>query len=174
MCHLTTAPAGLLPETQLPDSERLCLLFLAGGGNGGSIAAGPIKPSGTEPYSHFGDLGVISSQQLVGFDSALLQLGNVMEASLRSCSGLIERFHHSLFLYVLTGLDNYVSVERYIGPLVAFICVLVLQVSFLQWCVCVRVWGGLAALFCVWLCFSVCYCCRLVSRGYIYGEICRV
>mgnify|MGYP001807972456 FL=1 len=51
-----------------------------------------------------------------------------MEASLRSCSVLIERFHHSLFLYVLTGLGHYVSVERYIGPLVALIAVLVLQV----------------------------------------------
>jgi hypothetical protein len=45
-----------------------------------------------------------------------------------SCSVLIERFHHSLFLYVLTGLNHYVSVERYIGPLVALIGVMVLQV----------------------------------------------
>jgi hypothetical protein len=74
----------------------------------------------------------VASSQLVGFESALLQLGNMLEASLRSCSVLIERFHHSLFLYVLTELNSYVSVERYIGPLVALICVLVLQVR----------WGG--------------------------------
>jgi hypothetical protein len=101
----------------------------AGGGNTGSIAPHPIQPtSDGGPYSHLGDLGPVASSQLVGFESALLQLGNVLEASLRSCSVLIERFHHSLFLYVLTGLNAYVSVERYIGPLVALICVLALQV----------------------------------------------
>lgn len=101
----------------------------AGGGNTGSMSPQPVQPSAdVGPYSHLGDLGPVASSQLVGFESALLQLGNVLEASLRSCSVLIERFHHSLFLYVLTGLNAYVSVERYIGPLVALICVLVLQV----------------------------------------------
>jgi hypothetical protein len=95
--------------------------------------APPGSRSSPSPYSHLGDLGPLSSSQLVGFDGALLQLANVLEASLRSCSVLIERFHHSLFLYVLTGLDGYVSVERYIGPLVALICVLVLQVRGLFW-----------------------------------------
>ena len=77
----------------------------------------------------FNQLGPAAVQTLVGFDPALHQLGNVMEASLRSCSVLIERFHHSLFLYVLTDLNSYVSVERYIVPLVVLICVLVLQVG---------------------------------------------
>eukprot|EP00775_Hariotina_reticulata_P006403 gene6403-6634_t len=66
---------------------------------------------------------------VIGFDPALTQLCDVLELVLRSCSVLIERFHHSLFLYVLTGLDKYVSVERYIGPLVALIAVLLLQAA---------------------------------------------
>lgn len=66
--------------------------------------------------------------RILGFDEGLMQLGDVLELTLRSCSVLIERFHHSLFLYVLTGLDHYVSVERYIGPLVALIIVLAVQV----------------------------------------------
>ncbi|KAF8067126.1 Gpaa1 [Scenedesmus sp. PABB004] len=60
-------------------------------------------------------------------DEALAQLGDVAELVLRSCSCLIERFHHSLFLYALTGLEAYVSVERYVAPLAALILVLPLQ-----------------------------------------------
>jgi len=107
-----------------------------GAGNAASIAATAATTAAMAGgmidaaawYSEHGQLGEVSSQSLVGFEPALIQLGNVMEVSLRSCSVLIERFHHSLFLYVLTGLNSYVSVERYIGPLVALICVLVLQV----------------------------------------------
>eukprot|EP00879_Flechtneria_rotunda_P032149 GHRR01035308.1.p1 GENE.GHRR01035308.1~~GHRR01035308.1.p1 ORF type:complete len:582 (+),score=254.23 GHRR01035308.1:441-2186(+) len=66
-------------------------------------------------------------QQVLGFDQALMQLGEVLELILRSCNVLIERFHHSLFLYVLTGLNEYVSVERYIGPVVVLIGALLLQ-----------------------------------------------
>lgn len=125
------------PPNPTPASPRTtyipCRHTHAGGGNAGSMAAPTGSSSSSSnisvsPYSHLDNLGPLSSGQLVGFDGALLQLSNVLEASLRSCSVLIERFHHSLFLYVLTGLNVYVSVERYIGPLVALICVLVLQV----------------------------------------------
>jgi hypothetical protein len=39
------------------------------------------------------------------------QLGGVA-AQLRSCSVFEHLQHHSLFLYVLTGMNMYVSVER--------------------------------------------------------------
>lgn len=71
----------------------------------------------------------VEFDKILTFDAGMMQLGDVLELTLRSCSVLIERFHHSLFLYVLTGLDHYVSVERYIGPLVALITVLVVQVG---------------------------------------------
>jgi hypothetical protein len=79
-------------------------------------ATGAGSPTGGQP------------QDVISFDEAQAQLCDVLELVLRSCNVLIERFHHSLFLYVLTGLDKYVSVERYIGPLVALIAVLLLQV----------------------------------------------
>jgi hypothetical protein len=72
--------------------------------------------------------GVSAPQGVLGSDQLLTQLCDAVELLLRSCSVLVERFHHSMFLYVLTDLEHYVSVERYIVPLVALICVLVLQV----------------------------------------------
>jgi hypothetical protein len=78
--------------------------------------------------------GVARPQAVLGSDELLTQLCDAVELLLRSCSVLVERFHHSLFLYVLTDLEHYVSVERYIVPLVALICVLALQVR--------CAWGG--------------------------------
>ncbi|KAF6257683.1 hypothetical protein COO60DRAFT_1701734 [Scenedesmus sp. NREL 46B-D3] len=72
--------------------------------------------------------GLVVGPAVLGGDALLGQLCDAVELLLRSCSGLVERFHHSLFLYVLTDLEHYVSVERYIVPLVALICVLALQV----------------------------------------------
>jgi Gaa1-like, GPI transamidase component len=60
-------------------------------------------------------------------DALLAGLAECLELALRSCSGLVERFHHSLFLYALTGPDSYVSVERYICPVVLLIAALALR-----------------------------------------------
>ena len=60
--------------------------------------------------------------------AAVVQLGEVLENAMRSCSVLIERFHHSYFLYLLTGPQHFVTVERYIVPLVLLIGALVVQV----------------------------------------------
>ena len=45
-----------------------------------------------------------------------------------SLNNLIERFHHSYFLYLQTGQDTFVTVEMYIISVVAFLLGLVLQV----------------------------------------------
>jgi glycosylphosphatidylinositol transamidase len=68
--------------------------------------------------------------------TALTQLGEVLENAIRSCSVLIERFHHSYFLYLLTGPHHFVTVERYIVPLVLLIGAMVVQVR------CAAVWLG--------------------------------
>jgi hypothetical protein len=86
-------------------------------------ATGNIKRSSNTSSS-----AALRPQAVLGSDELLSQLADAVELLLRSCSVLIERFHHSLFLYVLTDLEHYVSVERYIVPLVALICVLALQV----------------------------------------------
>jgi hypothetical protein len=98
------------------------------------FVAGPVGFTGaTGNNKHSSGLasssgGVSRPQGVLGSDELLTQLCDAVELLLRSCSVLVERFHHSLFLYVLTGLEHYVSVERYIVPLVALICVLALQV----------------------------------------------
>lgn len=100
-----------------------------------------------------------SLEDLLGFDAALLQLCDVVELLLRSCSVLIERFHHSLFLYMLTGLDSYVSVERYIGPLAALIGMLAVQVR------------AAAVLCCVWgVSFEGCKKadCGVISKPWLW------
>ncbi|EFJ40059.1 hypothetical protein VOLCADRAFT_120064 [Volvox carteri f. nagariensis] len=52
-----------------------------------------------------------------------------LELVLRSLNNLVERVHHSSFLYVLTSLDRYVSVERYVGSAVVLTAVLQLQAA---------------------------------------------
>lgn len=51
------------------------------------------------------------------------------ELSLRSLNNMIERFHHSFFMYVLPSLDSFVSIERYIVPVAALIAVVALQAA---------------------------------------------
>jgi len=46
----------------------------------------------------------------------------------RSLNNLDERFHHSYFLYLLTGPESFVTVEIYIVPLVALIAALMVKV----------------------------------------------
>jgi hypothetical protein len=53
----------------------------------------------------------------------------VLQLSVRSLNNLDERFHHSYFLYLLTSLANFVTVEMYIIPLVLLISALLLKVS---------------------------------------------
>ncbi|GBF97123.1 glycosylphosphatidylinositol anchor attachment [Raphidocelis subcapitata] len=64
--------------------------------------------------------------------SARAQLAEALELAVRSCSGLIEKFHHSFFLYVLVGTRHFVSVEQYIGVVVAPLLALVLQAARLK------------------------------------------
>ena len=47
----------------------------------------------------------------------------------RSLNNLVERFHHSYFLYLQTGPVTFVTVEMYIISVVAFLLGLVLQVG---------------------------------------------
>ncbi|KXZ44638.1 hypothetical protein GPECTOR_64g132 [Gonium pectorale] len=62
-------------------------------------------------------------------------LASASELALRSLNNLVERMHHSPFLYVLTGVDGFVSVERYVGPAAAAAVVLVLQAAWSMRCV---------------------------------------
>ena len=52
-----------------------------------------------------------------------------MQLIVRSLNNLDERFHHSYFLYLLTSLEGFVTVEMYIIPLVALIAAIVLKVG---------------------------------------------
>jgi hypothetical protein len=52
-----------------------------------------------------------------------------LQLSLRSLNNLDERFHHSYFLYLLTSLEHFVTVEMYIIPLVLLIAALLLKVG---------------------------------------------
>lgn len=61
--------------------------------------------------------------------TARAQLAEALELTARSCSVLIEKFHHSFFLYVLVSARTFLSVDQYIGVVAALILVLVLQVS---------------------------------------------
>jgi hypothetical protein len=61
--------------------------------------------------------------------AARAQLAEALELAVRSCSVLIEKFHHSFFLYVLVSTRTFLSVDQYIGVVVAPILVLVLQVG---------------------------------------------
>lgn len=96
------------------------------------FVAGPVGftgATGNAKRSVVSSSSGVRPQAVLGSDELLAQLCDAVELLLRSCSGLVERFHHSLFLYVLTDLEHYVSVERYIGPLAALVCVLALQVG---------------------------------------------
>lgn len=96
------------------------------------FVAGPVGftgATGNAKRSVVSSSSGVRPQAVLGSDELLAQLCDAVELLLRSCSGLVERFHHSLFLYVLTDLEHYVSVERYIGPLAALVCVLALQVA---------------------------------------------
>jgi hypothetical protein len=53
----------------------------------------------------------------------------VLELSLRSCNVLIEKFHHSLFLYLQSSPDHYVSLDMYIVAPVALLAALLLQAA---------------------------------------------
>jgi len=54
----------------------------------------------------------------------------VLELTYRSLSGLLERFHHSYFLYILLSPDRFATVEVYLVPVVCFLLALALQVIF--------------------------------------------
>lgn len=51
-----------------------------------------------------------------------------LQTVVRCLNNLDERFHHSYFLYLLTGPNTFVTVEVYIVPLVALIAALLVKV----------------------------------------------
>jgi hypothetical protein len=53
----------------------------------------------------------------------------VLELSLRSCNVLIEKFHHSLFLYLQSSPEHYVSIDMYVIAPVALLAALLLQAA---------------------------------------------
>ncbi|KAI8463809.1 MAG: hypothetical protein J3K34DRAFT_494099 [Monoraphidium minutum] len=57
------------------------------------------------------------------------QLAEALELAVRSCAVLIEKFHHSFFLYVLVSARTFLSVDQYIGCVAALILVLALQAA---------------------------------------------
>ncbi|GLI60072.1 hypothetical protein VaNZ11_002103 [Volvox africanus] len=70
--------------------------------------------------------GRVDEQQL---HHRALILSSSLELTLRSLNNLVERVHHSSFLYVLTDHDRYVSVERYVLPAVALAVAIQLQAA---------------------------------------------
>eukprot|EP00201_Polytomella_parva_P024603 CAMPEP_0175045882 /NCGR_PEP_ID=MMETSP0052_2-20121109/4705_1 /TAXON_ID=51329 ORGANISM="Polytomella parva, Strain SAG 63-3" /NCGR_SAMPLE_ID=MMETSP0052_2 /ASSEMBLY_ACC=CAM_ASM_000194 /LENGTH=475 /DNA_ID=CAMNT_0016309533 /DNA_START=449 /DNA_END=1874 /DNA_ORIENTATION=+ len=59
--------------------------------------------------------------------SIMIPLIETLELAFRSLNNLVERFHHSFFLYLLSDEYNFVSIERYIEPAVFCIIALVVQ-----------------------------------------------
>lgn len=64
----------------------------------------------------------------------IVRLAPVLELTYRSLNGLLERFHHSYFLYVLLSPDRFLTVEVYLVPVVAMLVALALQVKCLANC----------------------------------------
>ena len=58
----------------------------------------------------------------------LTRLAPVLELTWRSLNGLLERFHHSYFLYLLVSPDAFVTVEAYLAPVICFLLALAVQV----------------------------------------------
>ncbi|GFR40399.1 hypothetical protein Agub_g951, partial [Astrephomene gubernaculifera] len=73
--------------------------------------------------------GAPSSPASASLESSALSLAASLELVLRSLNNLVERVHHSPFLYLLTGRERFVSVERYVGPAVALAAGVQLQVG---------------------------------------------
>ncbi|KAK9805223.1 hypothetical protein WJX72_007042 [[Myrmecia] bisecta] len=59
----------------------------------------------------------------------LARLATLLELALRSCNNLLERLHHSVLLYLQVSPHAFVSVQAYIGPLVALLLILPLQAA---------------------------------------------
>lgn len=59
----------------------------------------------------------------------IARLAPALELTCRSLNGLLERFHHSYFLYVLLSPDRFLTVEVYLVPVVAMLLALALQVT---------------------------------------------
>lgn len=52
----------------------------------------------------------------------------VLELTWRSLNALLERLHHSYFLFVPLSPDRFMTVEVYLGPAVLLLLALALQV----------------------------------------------
>ncbi len=70
----------------------------------------------------------VAGAEAVDARAAQRQLGDLLELSVRSCNALIEKFHHSFFLYLQSGTESFVTIEQYITPLAAMVLSLLLQV----------------------------------------------
>jgi Gaa1-like, GPI transamidase component len=58
---------------------------------------------------------------------ALMRLGIVLEAALRSLSGLHEALHHATAMYALVSPDEFVSAALFYAPIAALLVALALQ-----------------------------------------------
>ncbi|KAG2436661.1 hypothetical protein HXX76_006189 [Chlamydomonas incerta] len=70
-----------------------------------------------------------AASSAAALEERALSLASGLELTLRSLNNLVERVHHSSFLYLLAGLDRYVSVERYVGPAAALALAVQLQAA---------------------------------------------
>ena len=61
-------------------------------------------------------------------DFIIIRLAPVLELTWRSLNALLERLHHSYFLYVPLSPDRFVTVEMYLVPAILLLLALALQV----------------------------------------------
>ncbi|KAI9139618.1 Gaa1-like protein [Paraphysoderma sedebokerense] len=61
------------------------------------------------------------------------QIGVVLESTFRTLNNLVERFHQSYFLYLLTGVKHFISIMGYIWSVI-LLCVCMILGSLTLWC----------------------------------------
>eukprot|EP00250_Pteridium_aquilinum_P004803 c15005_g1_i1 orf=109-2280(+) len=70
-----------------------------------------------------------SSQAHGGPVGSLMKFGRLLEGTIRSVNNLLEKFHQSFFLYLLTGPNKFVSVGVYTIPLLLLLVTLPLKAA---------------------------------------------
>ncbi|KAK3241804.1 hypothetical protein CYMTET_48465 [Cymbomonas tetramitiformis] len=82
-----------------------------------SGAHGPFKPYAIEALSivarKSSDPVFARKQKNLNSIQRFRVLARILEASLRSCSSILEKFHQSFFLYLLVSLEKFVPIEMY-------------------------------------------------------------
>lgn len=70
-----------------------------------------------------------ASQAHGGHVGSLIKFGRLVEGTIRSVNNLLEKFHQSFFLYLLTGPNKFVSVGIYTIPLLLLLITLPLKAA---------------------------------------------